>query len=213
MSPQACPVFPRYDGFIEKFVELFSASELIARRRSIDNYPITGRGQFSPNRSNPRMNFLTADLVDAHGDLLQSCEIQFRQFGGRRNFHGPVRTIQTREDNALIKRLLTGPGNGAVLVVDGGGSLRTALMGDMIAGAALKNGWAGVVIWGAVRDVTALGELELGIKALGSNPRKSAKAGTGLGDVPVSFGGATFTPGSWVYSDEDGLVVSAEQIR
>src|SRR5258708_1414039 len=98
------------------------------------------------------MNVLTADLVDAHGDKLQSCEIQFRQFGGRRNFHGPVRTVQTLEDNALVKRLLAGPGHGAVLVVDGGGSLRTALVGDMIAGAALRNGWAGVIIWGAVRD-------------------------------------------------------------
>ena len=156
---------------------------------------------------------MTADLIDAHGEKLQSCEIQFRQYGRRRNFYGPVRTIKTLEDNALIKQTLGLPGHGAVLVVDGGGSLRTALMGDMIAGDALKNGWAGVIVRGAVRDVDALGQLELGIKALGSNPRKSAKAGTGSVDVPVSFGGVNFTPGSWVYSDEDGLVVSAQQIH
>ena len=155
----------------------------------------------------------TADLFDAHGDQLQSCETQFRQYGGRRNFHGPVRTIQTLEDNALIRQTLAGPGQGAVLVVDGGGSLRTALMGDMLGALAGKNGWAGAIIFGAVRDTLALGNLDLGIKALGSNPRKSAKAGAGQRDVPVTFGGATFTLGSWVYSDDDGIVVSAQRLH
>lgn len=158
------------------------------------------------------MNFLTADLIDAHGDRLQSCETQFRQFGGRRRFHGPVRTVLTLGDNALLKDLLNQPGGGAVLVVDGGGSLHAALLGDMIAGAALKNGWAGVIIHGAIRDTAALGGLALGIKALGSNPRKSTKLATGRVDVPVTFGGATFTPGAWVYSDEDGIVVSAVRL-
>ena len=158
------------------------------------------------------MNFLTADLIDAHGDKLQSCEIQFRQYGGRRRFHGPARTVRTLEDNALIKQLLSGPGHGAVLVVDGGGSLRTALMGDMIASSALQCGWAGVIIWGAVRDVAALSRLELGIKALGSNPSKSAKTGTGQIDIPVVIGSATFTPGVWVFADDDGIVISAENI-
>jgi len=158
------------------------------------------------------MTFLTADLIDAHGDKLQSCETQFRQFGGRRRFHGPVRTIRTLEDNALIKELLNQPGGGAVLVIDGGGSLRTALIGDQIAAAAQKNGWAGVIIHGAVRDTVALGGLDLGVKALGSNPRKSAKLGTSGVDEPIAFGGATFAPGAWVYSDEDGIVVSAVQL-
>ena len=153
------------------------------------------------------MEILTADLMDSHGDELQSCEIQFRQYGGRRNFFGPVRTIKTFEDNALIKQLLAGPGQGSVLVVDGGGSLRTALLGDVIAGAAQRNGWAGVILHGAVRDTVALGRVDLGIKALGSNPRRSAKLGTGSLDTPVTFGGATFTLGAWVYSDEDGVVV------
>ncbi len=159
------------------------------------------------------MHLSTADLWDKYGSELQSCEVQFHQFGGKRTFHGPVRTIRTLEDNALIKQLLAGPGHGAVLIVDGGGSLRTALMGDIIAGAARTNGWAGVIIHGAVRDVIALGKLELGIKALGSNPRKSAKTGTGGVDEPVSFGGVNFRPGCWVYSDDDGIVVSATPLH
>lgn len=159
------------------------------------------------------MHIITADLIDSHGDKLQSCEVQFRQYGGRRNFHGPVRTVHTLEDNALIKHLLAGPGQGAVLVVDGGGSLRTALMGDMIAGDALKNSWAGVIIYGAVRDTLALGQLDLGVKALGSNPCKSSKNGTGDVDIPVTFGGTTFAPGTWVYSDDDGVVVSPERLH
>lgn len=158
------------------------------------------------------MFFVTADLIDVHGDKLQSCELQFRQYGGRRNFHGPVRTIRTREDNALLKQVLADPGHGAVLVVDGGGSLRTALIGDVIASAALNNGWAGVILNGAVRDTLALGRLDLGVKALGSNPRKSAKQGTGAVDIPVGFGGVSFSPGAWVYSDDDGIVVSATQL-
>ncbi len=158
------------------------------------------------------MHFLTADLIDRYGGDLQSCEIQFKQYGGRADFHGPVRTIKTVEDNALIKQLLAGPGNGAVLVVDGGGSLRSALLGDVIVASALRNGWAGLVIFGAVRDTVALGGLDLGVKALGSNPRKSTKNGTGSLDVAVSFGGATFTPGNWVYSDGDGVVVSAQPL-
>ena len=158
------------------------------------------------------MTILTADLSDAHGDKLQSCEIQFRQFGGRRNFHGPVRTVKTLEDNALIKQLLTEPGCGAVLVIDGGGSMRTALLGDVITGMAQKNGWAGVIVYGAVRDTLALGQFDLGIKALGSCPRRSGKTGTGSIGTPVTFGGATFTSGAWVYSDDDGVVVSAERL-
>jgi regulator of ribonuclease activity A len=127
-------------------------------------------------------------------------------------FHGPVRTIKALEDNALIKQVLAEPGKGAVLVVDGGGSLRTALLGDLIAASAAASGWAGVIIFGAVRDTAALAGIELGIKALGTNPRKSAKRATGKVDVPVTFGGATFAPGSWVYCDDDGVVVSAGQL-
>jgi regulator of ribonuclease activity A len=149
----------------------------------------------------------TADLYDEHGDALQSCDLQFRQFGGRSRFSGRAVTVACYEDNALLKAVLSEPGAGRVLVVDGRGSLHTALMGDLIAGLAVENGWSGAIINGAVRDVATLRTLELGINALGSNPRKSSKTGAGERDVPVEFGGVTFTPGDEVWSDDDGVVV------
>ncbi|MBB6550557.1 ribonuclease E activity regulator RraA [Nonomuraea rubra] len=154
------------------------------------------------------MTIVTADLYDERGDQLDSCDLQLRQYGGRHAFAGPVVTVLCHEDNALLKSILAEPGEGRVLVVDGGGSLHTALMGDVIAGLAVSNGWAGVVINGAVRDVAALRELDLGIKALGSNPRKSGKQGTGERDVPVTFGGVTFHPGAELFSDDDGILVT-----
>ncbi|MFI6184194.1 ribonuclease E activity regulator RraA [Nonomuraea sp. NPDC051191] len=154
------------------------------------------------------MTVVTADLYDERGDQLQSCHLQLRQYGARHAFAGPVVTVLCHEDNALLKSILAEPGEGRVLVVDGGGSLHTALMGDVIAGMAVSNGWAGVVINGAVRDVVALRELNLGIKALGSNPRKSGKQGTGERDVRVTFGGVTFHPGAELFSDDDGILVT-----
>ncbi len=155
------------------------------------------------------MEAATADLIDQHGDALQSCDLQFRQFGARPRFSGPIRTVRCHQDNVLIRQVLSEPGNGQVLVVDGGGSLHTSLAGDVVAGLAQGNGWAGLVINGAVRDVVALAGLDIGVKALGSNPRKSAKEGAGEIDVPVSFGGVRFEPGAHLYSDEDGIVVAA----
>ena len=149
----------------------------------------------------------TADLVDEIGEDVCSCDVQFRQVGGRQRFAGTIRTIRCYEDNALVKRVLSQPGAGQVLVVDGGGSLRTALVGDVIAGLGERNGWAGLVLHGAVRDVVTLGELPIGIKALGTNPRKSGKTGAGEVDVPVSFGSVTFAPGDFLFSDADGIVV------
>jgi regulator of ribonuclease activity A len=156
----------------------------------------------------------TADLVDGYRDSgrIRSCEIQFRQFGGRLGFQGRIRTIRTYEDNALVKQMLSTPGAGQVLVVDGGGSLRTALVGDVVAGLGVANGWAGLVLWGAVRDVAALRQLEIGIKALGSNPWTSGKTGKGFVDVPLHFGNVAFTPGAWLYSDEDGLLVADSEL-
>ena len=154
--------------------------------------------------------FTTADLVDAHGDGVDSCDTQLRSYGGRSRFSGRVRTVRCSHDNALVKRVLAEPGEGRVLVVDGGGSLHTALMGDLIAAGAVTNGWAGVVINGAVRDTVALAGLDLGIRALGSNPRKSAKDGVGDVDVPVEFGGVVFRPGAQLWADEDGVLVLRE---
>lgn len=150
----------------------------------------------------------TADLVDEHGDDVDSCDLQLRQMGGVRYFEGTIRTIRCHQDNAMIKDLLAGPGAGCVLVVDGGGSVHTALVGDMIAASAVSNGWAGLVINGAVRDSAALSQLPIGIKALGTNPRKSSKERTGELDEPVSFGGVTFVPGQYLWSDDDGVLVT-----
>ncbi len=154
----------------------------------------------------------TADLVDAHQADVQSCELQFRQFGARKYFAGPIRTLDVYEDNALVRAALQTPGNGAVLVIDGGGSLRTALVGDVLAGFARDNGWNGLIVNGAVRDVEALATLDLGIKALGSNPMKSAKNGSGNADVAVTFGGVTFRPGEYLYADDDGILVSPRKL-
>ncbi|MGB4136727.1 MAG: ribonuclease E activity regulator RraA [Microbacterium sp.] len=149
----------------------------------------------------------TADLYDLHGESLQSLPLQLRSFGGVTRFEGPIRTVRCFQDNALVKRTLRTPGDGAVLVVDGAGSLQTALMGDLIAQSAVDAGWAGVVIHGGVRDSVALARMPLGVKALGTNPRKSAKDGTGELDVTVAFGEVTFRPGARLYADEDGILV------
>lgn len=151
----------------------------------------------------------TADLVDDIGPDVRSCDVQFRQFGARAQFAGPITTVRCRQDNALLKAVLSTAGHGGVLVIDGGGSLHTALVGDLIAELARSNGWAGLIVHGAVRDAAALGDMELGIKALGTNPRKSEKTGAGERDVTVSFGGVDFLPGDIAYSDDDGIVVVA----
>lgn len=153
------------------------------------------------------MSFATADLVDQHEQVISSCSTQFRNVGGHARFFGKVRTVRCHRDNALLKSLLSTPGDGAVLVVDGGGTLASALVGDIIAGLAVKNGWAGIVVHGAIRDSVAIGTLPLGVKALGTNPLKSAKTGAGEADITVHFGGCDFTPGQWLYSDEDGIVL------
>ena len=149
----------------------------------------------------------TADLYDEFGEDLQPTSMQFRSFGGRSAFDGPIRTIRCFEDNALVKAALATPGDGAVLAIDGSGSLSTALMGDMIAESAVRNGWAGVVIHGAIRDSVAISLLDLGVKALGTNPRKSAKLGAGEIDVDLAFGGIVFRVGKHLYADEDGILV------
>jgi len=151
----------------------------------------------------------TADLVDEIGPSVRSCDLQFHQYGGRTRFAGPISTVRCFQDNALLKSVLSEPGNGGVLVIDGGGSLHTALVGDVIAELARSNGWAGLIVNGAVRDAATLRTLDIGIKALGTNPRKSTKTGAGQRDVAVEFGGVTFVPGEIAYSDEDGIVVVA----
>jgi regulator of ribonuclease activity A len=149
----------------------------------------------------------TADLVDDIGPDVRSCDLQLRQFGGRSDFAGPITTVRCFQDNALLKSVLSEPGDGGVLVIDGDGSVHTALVGDVIAALGRDNGWAGLVINGAVRDAAVLRTLDIGIKAIGTNPRKSSKTGAGQRDVVVEFGGVTFVPGDIAYSDDDGIVV------
>lgn len=149
----------------------------------------------------------TADLVDEIGPDVRSCDLQLAQYGGRVMFAGRISTVRCFQDNALLKSVLSEPGNGGVLVIDGAASLHTALVGDLIAELGRANGWAGLIINGAVRDASTLKTLDIGIKALGTNPRKSTKTGAGERDVAVSFGGVTFTPGDVAHSDDDGIVV------
>jgi regulator of ribonuclease activity A len=149
----------------------------------------------------------TADLVDDIGPDVRSCDLQMRQFGAITEFAGPITTVRCFQDNALLKSVLSEPGEGGVLVIDGDGSLHTALVGDLIAGMGRDNGWAGLIVNGAVRDASTLRTLDIGIKALGTNPRKSTKTGAGERDVPLEFGGVVFRPGEIAYSDDDGIVV------
>ncbi|MBK0422782.1 ribonuclease E activity regulator RraA [Leucobacter sp. CSA2] len=149
----------------------------------------------------------TADLYDERGHELQSVSLQFQNIGGMSGFSGTIRTVKCFQDNALLKQVLSGPGDGAVLVIDGGGSLETALVGDVIAGLAVDNGWSGLIVNGAIRDRVAIGTLPFGVKALGSNPAKSTKTGEGELDVEVEIGGVRFVPGATVWADDDGILV------
>lgn len=151
----------------------------------------------------------TADLVDEIGPDVRSCDLQLGQYGGRSQFAGTITTVRCFEDNALLKSVLSEPGDGGVLVIDGNGSIHTALVGDVIAELGRANGWSGLIINGAVRDASTLRTLDIGIKALGTNPRKGSKSGDGMRDTPVEFGGVVFVPGQIAYSDDDGIVVVA----
>lgn len=158
------------------------------------------------------MPFKTADLYDQYENVLQVAEPLFADFGGKDRFFGPAETVKCFEDNSRVKELLNSPGNGRVLVVDGGSSIRCALLGDMIAESAVKQGWAGVIINGCVRDVEDMAGMDLGVKALASTPRKSVRRGEGQTGLPVTFAGVTVTPGDWVYADADGIIVSAQEL-
>lgn len=154
------------------------------------------------------MEFQTADLCDANEGTIRVVAPMFRSYGGRKAFGGAIATLKVFEDNSLVRTALEGPGNGKVLVIDGGGSMRCALVGDQLGVLAVKNGWAGVIVYGCIRDSRAIGTMALGAFALGTHPLKSIKKGVGEADIPVTFGGVTFVPGEYVYADEDGVVVS-----
>ncbi|SDN91241.1 ribonuclease E activity regulator RraA [Vreelandella arcis] len=150
---------------------------------------------------------ITPDICDAFPSV-RVLEPIFANYGGVDAFYGPIRTVKCFEDNSLVKQAVAEPGNGAVLVVDAGGSPRCAMLGDMLAEQAVENGWAGVVMYGCVRDVDILATLSLGVQALGSHPRKSDKRGEGQRDVAVSFASVTLTPNDWLYADNNGILIA-----
>ena len=155
------------------------------------------------------MTFSTADLYDEHEGKVQVVNAFLQNFGGKKHFFGPISTVKCLEDNSLVRAALEEPGRGRVLVVDGGASNRCALVGDMMAKMGIENHWAGLVIYGCIRDSAVVSSLDIGIKALGTNPRRSVKKGIGDRDIPISFGDATFNPGEYAYSDTDGVLISA----
>ncbi|MFA7895650.1 ribonuclease E activity regulator RraA [Pseudomonas putida] len=158
-------------------------------------------------------HYVTPDLCDAYPDLVQVLEPMFSNFGGRDSFGGQIVTIKCFEDNSLVREQVELDGRGKVLVVDGGGSLRRALLGDMLAEKAAKNGWEGLVIYGCVRDVDALIQTNVGVQALASHPLKTDKRGIGDLNVVVSFAGVTFRPGDYVYADNNGVLVSPSPLQ
>jgi len=153
----------------------------------------------------------TTDLSDAHPGLQHAAPL-FRDYGGRLAFSGPIATLKTFEDNPKVRELLETPGEGRVLVIDGGGSLRCALVGGNLAMLAEKNGWAGIVVNGCVRDTAELAAAKVGVKALAAHPKRSERKGLGEVDVNVSFAGVTFRPGEYLYADGDGIVVSPTKL-
>ena len=158
------------------------------------------------------MDFTTPDLCDQFGAEVQVAEPLFRDFGGVRRFAGAIETVRVQDDNVLVREVLSGEGRGRVLVVDGGGSLRCALLGGQLATLAQTNGWTGVVVNGCVRDCSELAATAIGVKALHTSPRRSGKTGVGQRNLPLQFAGVTLRPGSYLYADEDGLIVAERDL-
>lgn len=158
------------------------------------------------------MNFVTCDLCDENPELVRIVEPIFTNFGGKKAFYGEIVTVKCHEDNSVVKENVGKAGEGKVMVVDGGGSLRCALLGDMLAAKAAENGWAGIVIYGCIRDVDEIANTDLGVQALRTIPIKSNRQGRGDLNVSVTFGGVTFHPGEYLYADNNGVIVSREPL-
>ena len=163
------------------------------------------------------MSFATTDLCDDNPGMLEDGSLQalspfFRHFGKRAQFAGPAATLKVHEDNALVRATLETQGEGKVLVVDGGGSLRRALVGGQLCLLAQNNGWAGVIVDGCVRDSAELAECDVGIMALATHPQRSARDGVGKRDVNVQIAGVTVRPGDWIYADVDGVLVARQKL-
>ena len=162
-------------------------------------------------------SLLTTDLLDNNEALIQKEQLRivapmFQRYGGKTAFAGEIVTLKLFEDNSLVRAVLGEPGTGKVLVIDGGGSMRCALLGDQLAEMAVKNGWEGVVVYGCIRDSAAINTLPLGVRALNTHPLKTVKKNIGERDVNVTFGGVTLKPGEWLCADEDGVIVSTTSL-
>lgn len=155
---------------------------------------------------------LLPELCDQFPDQVHVVEPMFGNFGGREQFGGQIVTIKAHEDNSLVREQVALPGVGKVLVVDGGGSMRRAMLGDMLAEKAASNGWEGILVYGCIRDINAIGETDVGVAALGTHPMKTDKRGLGDLNVEVTFGGVTFRPGDYLYADNNGVLVSAQAL-
>ena len=159
------------------------------------------------------MNFSTADLYDKYEENLQIARPIFNDYGGKKAFCGPMATVKVFEDNSLVKEALAESGQGKVLIVDGGASLRCALAGDRLAQMGRENGWAGIIVYGCIRDSQIIAALDIGLKALNTNPRKSVKQGRGERDIPLYFADVCFAPGRYVYADRDGIALSSTRLE
>ncbi|MCO5604316.1 hypothetical protein L7F22_058481 [Adiantum nelumboides] len=159
----------------------------------------------------------TTDLCDAHMDAIAAGDVRvlppsFQSYGRRRRFVGPIATVKVFEDNVLVREALEEAGQGRVLVVDGGASLRCALLGGNLATLGQNNGWSGIIVYGCVRDVDEINACDIGVRALASHPVKSVKKGEGSKDVVVTMGGVRISPGEWCYVDNDGIVISSTNL-
>lgn len=164
------------------------------------------------------MSFKTADLLDSNESTARDGNIRvvapmFQRYGARPSFSGQIVTLKVFEDNSLVREALADSGDGKVLLVDGGGSMRCALVGDQLAILAHKNRWEGIVVYGCIRDSADIDAIDLGVRALNTHPMKSLKKGIGERDLNVTFGGVTFRPGEWLYADHDGLIVSDQPLN
>jgi regulator of ribonuclease activity A len=171
------------------------------------------------SKRKPRANYAqginmksTPDLCDQYPELVQVVEPMFSNYGARERFSGKIVTVKCFEDNSCVKALVDTEGQGRVMVVDGGGSMRSACLGDMLAERASVNGWSGLIIYGCIRDVDEIMATDIGVQALGTQPMKTDKKGIGETQIPVTFGGVTFTPGDYVYADNNGIVVAPQQL-
>jgi len=164
------------------------------------------------------MSFKTPDLLDANEANTRDGHIRivapmFQRYGGRPTFSGQIVSLKLFEDNSLVREAFAENGKGKVLVIDGGGSLRCALLGDQLAILAHKNGWEGVIIYGCIRDSADIDQIDIGVRALNTHPLKSIKKGAGDRNIAVTFGGVTFVPGEWLYADEDGVIVATTPLH